>query len=72
MVARVYPYWRLGYVLGFIKVDCPTFENFETRVKNTKPVLVIVATPDNTHHEFIIQGLEMSCDVLSEKPLTTD
>ena len=26
----------------------------------------------STHHQFIIKGLESGCDVLTEKPLTTD
>src|SRR5690606_11812516 len=34
--------------------------------------VVIVATVDNTHHEYIIRAMEAGCDVISEKPLTTD
>jgi predicted dehydrogenase len=41
-------------------------------VTETKPDLVIVTTKDSNHHEFIIKGLEMDCDVLTEKPLTID
>ena len=41
-------------------------------VSTSKPDLVIVTTKDSNHHEFIIKGLEMGCDVLTEKPLTTD
>lgn len=55
-----------------MKVSCPTFSDFEKMVKQTNPDLVIVTTRDCNHHEFIIKGLEMGCDVLSEKPLTTD
>jgi predicted dehydrogenase len=63
---------RLEHALGFIGVSCPTFSNFEKMVSQTKPDLVIVTTRDCNHHEFIIKGLEMGCDVLSEKPLTID
>lgn len=63
---------RLRYALEYMKVSCPTFLNFEEMVNETKPDLVIVTTKDSTHHEFIIKGLEMGCDVLTEKPLTTD
>ncbi len=63
---------RLKYALEYMKVSCPTFLNFEEMVNQTKPDLVIVTTKDSTHHEFIIKGLEMGCDVLTEKPLTTD
>ncbi|MCB0639213.1 MAG: Gfo/Idh/MocA family oxidoreductase [Lewinella sp.] len=63
---------RLAYALDYMGVDCPTFTNFREMVSATKPDLVIVTTMDSTHHEFIIQGLDMGCDVLTEKPLTTD
>ncbi|MCF6268967.1 MAG: Gfo/Idh/MocA family oxidoreductase [Melioribacteraceae bacterium] len=63
---------RLEYAREYIGLSCPTYTNFEKMVKETKPDLVIVATKDSTHHEFIIKGLDMGCDVLTEKPLTTD
>ena len=63
---------RLEYARGYMGVACPTYTDFELMVKETKPDLVIVTTKDSTHHEFIIKGLDMGCDVLTEKPLTTD
>lgn len=63
---------RLAYGKEFIGADCPVFTDFVEMVKQTKPELIIVTTKDSTHHEFIIKGLEMDCDVLTEKPLTTD
>ena len=63
---------RLNFAKGYIKADCPLFSDFEKMVRDTKPDLVIVTTKDSTHHEFIIKGLGMGCDVLTEKPLTTD
>ena len=63
---------RLAYAKKYMGVSCPTFTNFEEMVTQTKPDLVIVTTKDSTHHEFIIKGLQMGCDVLTEKPLTTD
>jgi predicted dehydrogenase len=63
---------RLEYALEYMKVSCPTFTNFEEMINQTQPDLVIVTTKDSTHHEFIIKGLDMGCDVLTEKPLTTD
>lgn len=63
---------RLAYAKDYMGVKCPTFLNFEEMVRKTKPDLVIVTTKDSTHHEFIIKGLDMGCDVLTEKPLTTD
>jgi predicted dehydrogenase len=63
---------RLEYGREYIGVSCPTFIDFEDMINKTKPDLVIVTTKDSTHHEFIIKGLDMGCDVLTEKPLTID
>ncbi|TVZ17262.1 Gfo/Idh/MocA family oxidoreductase [Maribacter sp. MAR_2009_72] len=63
---------RLKYAMNYIGADCPLFTDFEEMIQKTEPDLVIVTTKDSTHHEYIIKGLEMGCDVLTEKPLTTD
>lgn len=63
---------RLAYGRSYIGADCPVYDSFETMMRETKPDLLIVTTKDSTHHEFIIRGLELECDVLTEKPLTTD
>ena len=63
---------RLAFALEYMGVSCPTFKDFEKMVSATKPDLIIVTTKDSTHHEFIIKGLDMGCDVLTEKPLTID
>ena len=63
---------RLEYARSYMGVSCPTYSDFAKMITETQPDLVIVTTKDSTHHEFIIQGLDMGCDVLTEKPLTTD
>lgn len=63
---------RLEYAKDVMGVDCPTFTDFEQMMKETKPDLLIVTTMDSTHHEYIIKGLQMGSDVLTEKPLTID
>lgn len=63
---------RLAYGKEYIGANCPTYLDFEKMVKESKPDLVIVTTRDSNHHEFIIKGLDMGCDVLTEKPLTID
>lgn len=63
---------RLEYAKKFMGVGCPTFTDFDEMISKTKPDLVIVTTKDSNHHEFIIKGLKAECDVLTEKPLTTD
>ncbi|WOP38731.1 Gfo/Idh/MocA family oxidoreductase [Streptomyces sp. Li-HN-5-13] len=34
--------------------------------------LVVVRTVDGTHNHYIVQALEAGCDVVTEKPMTTD
>ncbi len=63
---------RLEYARKYIGADVPTFTNFEEMMADTKPELVIVTTVDATHDEFIVKGLEMGADILTEKPMTTD
>ncbi len=45
--------------------------DFDRMVRETKPEFVIVTTIDGTHHEYIVRAMELGCDVISEKPLTT-
>ena len=63
---------RLAYGKEHIGAKCPTFTDFEKMVNETSPDLIIVTTTDSTHHQFIVKGLDMGCDVLTEKPLTID
>lgn len=63
---------RLQYGREYMGVDCPVFVDFDDMLRQVRPDLVIVCTKDSNHHEFIIKGLEAGCDVLTEKPLTTD
>ncbi|MEN8227277.1 MAG: Gfo/Idh/MocA family oxidoreductase [Bacteroidota bacterium] len=57
-----------------LQVSCNTYPDyeFEKMIHETKPDLVIVTTDDANHHKYIIKGLDMGCDVLTEKPMTID
>jgi predicted dehydrogenase len=63
---------RLQYATQFMGVNCPTFTNFEEMIKRTAPDTLIVTTVDSTHDEFIVKGMEMGLDIITEKPMTTD
>jgi predicted dehydrogenase len=63
---------RLAYVKDAMKVNCPTFTDFKQMLRETKPDYVIVTTVDAEHDEQIVTALEMGCDVITEKPMTTD
>jgi len=45
---------------------------FAEMIEKEKPDYVIVTTVDRTHHTYIIQALELGCDVITEKPMTVD
>ena len=62
---------RVETAKRMIGASCPTFTNFEEMIQKTKPDTVIVTTIDGTHHTFISKALELGCDVITEKPLTT-
>lgn len=52
----------------------PTYKavDFATMLAEQKPETVIVTSIDRTHHHYIIAALEAGCDVITEKPMTTD
>jgi predicted dehydrogenase len=45
---------------------------FDDMIKETRPDVVIVTTIDATHHTYIVRAMELGCDVITEKPMTTD
>jgi predicted dehydrogenase len=52
----------------------PTYfaDQFDQMITDTRPDTVIVSTIDSTHHLYITRAMELGCDVISEKPMTTD
>lgn len=63
---------RLAFAKEYIGAECATFTDFEEMVRTTEPEQIIVTTVDSTHDQFIVGGMELGCDILTEKPLTTD
>lgn len=55
-------------------VEVPIFEaeDFDRMIKETKADVVIVTSKDSTHDHYIVRGMELGCDVMTEKPMTTD
>lgn len=52
----------------------PTYKagDFAAMLAAHRPDTVIVTSIDRTHHKYIIAALEAGCDVITEKPMTTD
>jgi predicted dehydrogenase len=55
-------------------VEVPVFDdgNFDRMVRETRPDVVIVTTKDATHSQYVTRAMELGCDVMTEKPMTTD
>jgi predicted dehydrogenase len=54
--------------------DVATYEagDFDRMVAETRPDVVIVTSKDVTHSDYIVRAMELGCDVVTEKPMTTD
>jgi predicted dehydrogenase len=52
----------------------PTYraEQFDRMIAEIKPDTVIVTTVDSTHHHYIARAMDLGCDAITEKPMTTD
>ncbi len=70
VIRRTYHQERLTRDYGIAPV--PTYADFDQMLRETRPDVVIVCTPDHLHHEAIVKSLDFGADVISEKPLTTD
>jgi predicted dehydrogenase len=55
-------------------VEVPTYKDdaFDRMIAETKPDIVIVTSKDCTHDRYICRAMELGCDVMTEKPMTTD
>jgi predicted dehydrogenase len=55
-------------------VDVPVFlpRDFDRMIRDTRPDVVIVTTKDATHSDYIVRAMQLGCDVMTEKPMTTD
>lgn len=70
---------RMDWYNAQIAANCnleplPTYHasDFDRMVAEAHPDTVIVATMDAAHHIYIVRAMELGCDVISEKPMTTD
>ncbi len=65
---------RMDWHNGHLSEPRPTFlaAEFDQMIAATRPDTVIVTTMDATHHLYITRAMQLGCDVISEKPMTTD
>lgn len=58
--------------LGYHAVPAYPADRFDEMLRVEKPDTVFVCTKDNTHDDYIVRALHAGCDVITEKPMTTD
>jgi predicted dehydrogenase len=63
---------QLAEMEGGQRVPTYKAEQFDQMIDETKPDTVIVTTIDSTHHIYITRAMALGCDVITEKPMTTD
>lgn len=63
---------RSEYAKNLYGGNCKQYGDFDKMLEEVKPEYVIVTTVDSTHDEYIVKALQKGCNVITEKPLTTD
>jgi predicted dehydrogenase len=63
---------RLSFTQKQLKLKCPLYADFDQMMKEVRPDILIVTSPDYIHHEHIIKGMEYGADIVTEKPMTID
>jgi predicted dehydrogenase len=64
---------RMNWYNQYLQPPRPTYlaADYDRMIAETRPDTVIVTTIDRTHHQYIIRAMELGCDVITEKPMTT-
>jgi predicted dehydrogenase len=57
---------------GHPPVPAYSAEDFTLMLRRERIDLVVVCTLDRTHDHYVVAALEAGCDVVTEKPMTTD
>ncbi|MBN1286937.1 MAG: Gfo/Idh/MocA family oxidoreductase [Anaerolineae bacterium] len=66
--------WYNAQIQAYGAAPLPTFKagDFDKMIETVRPDVVIVTTMDATHHLYITRAMELGCDAITEKPMTTD
>lgn len=58
--------------LGKTPVPTYYYTDYDKMIREQRPDIVIVTSVDRTHDDYIVRAMELGCDVITEKPITTD
>ena len=53
------------------RFNVPTFDDFDTMLRDCKPDLVVIGTPPHTHCDYALRSLTAGAHVLCEKPFVS-
>jgi predicted dehydrogenase len=62
---------RIAHKFGLDARPAYAADDFDRMIAETRPDVVIVTTVDAFHHRYVVRAMELGCDVLTEKPMTT-
>jgi predicted dehydrogenase len=62
---------RVGEFCRKVEINVPFYlpKDFKKMIREQKPDVILVATQDHSHCEYIVKGLLSGCDVIVEKPM---
>lgn len=63
-------HYRAAYGLHDVQIVAP--EDFSPLLRQRRPDVVLVTSPDHTHDTYICAALAMGIDVITEKPMAID
>jgi predicted dehydrogenase len=70
--SRTAYYADIARSLGADAIATYAADDFERMVATEKPDVLVVTSPDFTHADYIVAGLDRGLDVVCEKPMTVD
>jgi predicted dehydrogenase len=62
---------RIAHKHGLAPRPLYAADRFDDLIAECRPDVVIVTTVDAFHHRYIVRAMELGCDVITEKPMTT-
>lgn len=63
---------RAHYALNQVGLEVPIYTDFDQMLEEIDFDAAIIASPDYTHHDYIIKTMHAGKEVISEKPMTID
>ena len=60
---------RMEGFCALINKQIPSYTDFEKMLRETKPTVLLICTPDYTHPDLVDMGFAAGLDIVTEKPM---